>query len=113
MARSLKKGPFAEDHLLKKVEAIVSKKNPKKPIQTWSRRSTIFPNFVGLTFQVSYRLRLKPKLKIHQQPIFFQTHRKESSAVVWCWWNPFRGKDSQSQNKAKTCRLGRETYNVY
>lgn len=52
MARSLKKGPFAEDHLLKKVEAIVSKKNPKKPIQTWSRRSTIFPNFVGLTFQV-------------------------------------------------------------
>ncbi len=52
MARSLKKGPFAEDHLLKKVEAIISKKSPKKPIKTWSRRSTIFPDFVGLTFQV-------------------------------------------------------------
>ncbi len=52
MSRSLKKGPFAEEHLLKKVAAIVSKEKPKKPIQTWSRRSTIFPNFVGLTFQV-------------------------------------------------------------
>lgn len=52
MARSLKKGPFADDHLLKKVEAITTKKAPKKPIKTWSRRSTIFPDFVGLTFQV-------------------------------------------------------------
>lgn len=52
MSRSLKKGPFADDHLLKKVAAINSKAAPKKPIQTWSRRSTIFPEFVGLTFQV-------------------------------------------------------------
>ncbi|MEE3928326.1 30S ribosomal protein S19 [Mycoplasmopsis ciconiae] len=52
MARSLKKGPFADDHLLKKVDAIVSGKAPKKPIKTWSRRSTIFPDFVGLTFAV-------------------------------------------------------------
>ncbi|QBF34936.1 30S ribosomal protein S19 [Mycoplasmopsis phocirhinis] len=52
MARSLKKGPFADDHLMKKVEAIVEGKAAKKPIKTWSRRSTIFPNFVGLTFQV-------------------------------------------------------------
>ena len=52
MARSLKKGPFADEHLLKKVEAINTKAAPKKPIKTWSRRSTIFPEFVGLTFQV-------------------------------------------------------------
>ncbi|VEU78043.1 30S ribosomal protein S19 [Mycoplasmopsis columbinasalis] len=52
MARSLKKGLFADDHLLKKVQAIEEGKAPKKPIKTWSRRSTIFPSFVGLTFQV-------------------------------------------------------------
>lgn len=51
MARSLKKGPFVDDHLMKKVEKAVAEKS-KKPIKTWSRRSTIFPNFVGLTFQV-------------------------------------------------------------
>lgn len=52
MSRSLKKGPFADESLLKKVDAINSKKAPKKPIKTWSRRSTIFPSFIGLTFKV-------------------------------------------------------------
>lgn len=52
MARSLKKGPFADDHLVKKVDLITNGKAPKKPIKTWSRRSTIFPDFVGLTFSV-------------------------------------------------------------
>lgn len=52
MARSLKKGPFIDGHLAKKVEAIVSGGAPKKPIQTWSRRSTVFPDFIGLTFKV-------------------------------------------------------------
>ena len=51
MARSLKKGPFADASLLKKVET-VSAKEKKEIIKTWSRRSTIFPNFVGLTFAV-------------------------------------------------------------
>jgi small subunit ribosomal protein S19 len=51
MARSLKKGPFADDHLLKKVDAVV-KSGDKTVIKTWSRRSTIFPNFVGLTIAV-------------------------------------------------------------
>ncbi|OYD27148.1 small subunit ribosomal protein S19 [Mycoplasma testudineum] len=51
MGRSLKKGPFADDHLLKKVDAAIESKS-KKPIKTWSRRSTIFPSFVNLTFQV-------------------------------------------------------------
>jgi len=51
MARSIKKGPFCDAHLLKKVEA-AQKSGVKKVIQTWSRRSTIFPSFVGLTIGV-------------------------------------------------------------
>ena len=51
MARSLKKGPFIDLHLLKKVETAVSS-NTKRPIKTWSRRSMITPDFVGLTFSV-------------------------------------------------------------
>lgn len=49
MGRSLKKGPFVDDYLLKKVEAIGQKKTV---IKTWSRRSTIFPQFIGHTFAV-------------------------------------------------------------
>ena len=51
MPRSLKKGPFIDLHLLKKVEAAIES-NERSPIKTWSRRSTIFPNFVGLTIAV-------------------------------------------------------------
>lgn len=51
MARSLKKGPFADDYLLKKVDAL-NKANKKQILKTWSRRSTIFPSFVGHTFAV-------------------------------------------------------------
>lgn len=51
MARSIKKGPFCDDHLMKKVEAQKESKD-KKVIQTWSRRSTIFPSFIGLTIAV-------------------------------------------------------------
>lgn len=51
MARSLKKGPFVEESLLKKVTAQDSK-NEKKVIKTWSRRSTIVPEFIGHTFAV-------------------------------------------------------------
>jgi small subunit ribosomal protein S19 len=49
--RSLKKGPFVDLHLMKKVEAALEASD-KRPIKTWSRRSTIFPEFVGLTFAV-------------------------------------------------------------
>ena len=49
MARSIKKGPFFDDYLLKKVEKA---KEDKKPVKTWSRRSTILPDFVGVTFAV-------------------------------------------------------------
>ena len=51
MARSLKKGPFIDEHLLKKVQAL-NEANQKKVIQTWSRRSTIYPDFVGHTVAV-------------------------------------------------------------
>lgn len=51
MARSLKKGPFADDHLLKKVDAM-NAAGDKTVIKTWSRRSTIFPQFVGHTIAV-------------------------------------------------------------
>ena len=50
MARSLKKGPFVDDHLMKKVQAM--DENNRRVIRTWSRRSTIFPNFVGHTIAV-------------------------------------------------------------
>src|SRR5690242_19465946 len=51
MARSVKKGPFVDDHLIRKVEAARAQ-NDKRPIKTWSRRSTIVPDFVGLTIAV-------------------------------------------------------------
>jgi small subunit ribosomal protein S19 len=51
MSRSLKKGPFVDGHLLKKVETAQAIRD-KKPIKTWSRRSTILPEFIGLTIAV-------------------------------------------------------------
>lgn len=51
MARSIKKGPFVDVHLLKKVETAQATRD-KRPIKTWSRRSTVLPDFVGLTIAV-------------------------------------------------------------
>ena len=51
MPRSIKKGPFVDHHLMQKVESAVETNN-KRPIKTWSRRSMITPDFVGLTIQV-------------------------------------------------------------
>lgn len=51
MPRSLKKGPFIDLHLLKKVEVAVEK-NDRKPVKTWSRRSMVLPQMVGLTIAV-------------------------------------------------------------
>ena len=51
MSRSLRKGPFADAYLLKKVDAL-NAANKKEVIKTWSRRSTIFPSFVEHTFAV-------------------------------------------------------------
>lgn len=51
MSRSLKKGPFADEHLLKKIDEL-NESNQKKVVKTWSRRSTIFPEMVGHTIAV-------------------------------------------------------------
>jgi small subunit ribosomal protein S19 len=51
VARSLKKGPFVDDHLIKKVVKALET-GDKKAIKTWSRRSTVMPDMVGLTFAV-------------------------------------------------------------
>ncbi|MEJ8778454.1 30S ribosomal protein S19 [Pseudogracilibacillus sp. ICA-222130] len=51
MGRSLKKGPFADAHLLKKVDEL-NESDKKQVVKTWSRRSTIFPSFIGHTFAV-------------------------------------------------------------
>ena len=51
MARSIKKGPFVDGHLMKKIEKL-NEENKKEVVKTWSRRSTIFPEFVGHTIAV-------------------------------------------------------------
>jgi small subunit ribosomal protein S19 len=51
MSRSIKKGPFVDESLMKKVQGLINS-GSKKPIKTWSRRSTILPEFVGLTISV-------------------------------------------------------------
>ncbi|MFZ4099194.1 MAG: 30S ribosomal protein S19 [Chlamydiia bacterium] len=51
MARSLKKGPFVDGHLRRKVEK-ATETNSKRPIRTWSRRSMVLPDMVGHTFEV-------------------------------------------------------------
>ena len=51
MARSIKKGPFVDLHLLKKVETVRATSD-KRPVKTWSRRSTVLPEFVGLTIAI-------------------------------------------------------------
>ena len=59
MARSIRKGPFVDDHLLKKVEAL-NQTNKKNVIKTWSRRSMILPSFIGHTFRCTMARSLSP-----------------------------------------------------
>ncbi len=51
MSRSIKKGPFVDHHLAKKID-VAKESNDKRPIKTWSRRSMVLPNMVGLTIAV-------------------------------------------------------------
>ena len=51
MSRSLRKGPFVDHHLMKKVKKTQAE-DPSKPIKTWSRRSMVLPEMIGLTFEV-------------------------------------------------------------
>ena len=59
MPRSLKKGPFVDDHLMKKVDR-ANDSGEKKIIKTWSRRSTIVPEFISLTFAVHNGIKFIP-----------------------------------------------------
>ena len=59
MARSIKKGPFVDLHLLKKAQ-IAQENSTRTPIKTWSRRSTVLPDFVGLTFSVYNGMKFIP-----------------------------------------------------
>ena len=59
MPRSLKKGPFVDDHLMKKVDRAIGS-GEKKIIKTWSRRSTIVPEFISLTFAVHNGIKFIP-----------------------------------------------------
>ncbi|MEE8319751.1 MAG: 30S ribosomal protein S19 [bacterium] len=59
MARSIKKGPFVDDHLLKKLQ-IMEESGEKKVIKTWSRRSMIIPEMVGYTFAVHNGIKFVP-----------------------------------------------------
>ena len=52
MARSIKKGPFIDQHMMAKVESAIKKNDKKKTVKTWSRRSTVIPDMVGMTFAV-------------------------------------------------------------
>ena len=61
MARSVKKGPFVDGHLLKKVDTARTG-NDKRPIKTWSRRSTIIPEFIGMTLEGANRKERGPLL---------------------------------------------------
>ncbi len=60
MSRSVWKGPFVDLHLLKKAEAMQEAGSRAAPIKTWSRRSTILPQFVGLTFNVYNGMKFIP-----------------------------------------------------
>ena len=62
MPRSLRKGPFVDHHLMKKVDAAVAN-NDRKPIKTWSRRSLVVPDMVGLTIAVHNGRQHVPVLK--------------------------------------------------
>ena len=59
MARSIKKGPFVDLHLLKKAQT-AQENSTRTPIKTWSRRSTVLPDFVGLTFSVYNGMKFIP-----------------------------------------------------
>ncbi len=89
MARSLKKGPFVDDHLVKKVVKAVES-GDKKAIKTWSRRSTVMPDMVGLTFAVHNGTKFVP-IYITDNMI---GHKLGEFAVT----RTFRG---HSENKAK------------
>jgi len=89
MARSLKKGPFVDDHVIKKVVKAVES-GDKKAIKTWSRRSTVMPDMVGLTFAVHNGTKFVP--------IYITDNMIGHKLGEFALTRTFRG---HSENKAK------------
>ena len=78
MASSIKKGPFVDAHLMAKIEK-AKEANDKRPIKTWSRRSTILPDFIGMTVAVhngKQHLFIRLLLPIYRMPAVLQEHKK-------------------------------------
>ena len=106
MARSVKKGPFVDLHLIKKVET-AQKTNDKRPIKTWSRRSTILPDFVGLTIAVHNGKQHVPvyvtenmvghKLGEFSHTRIFKGHSKAGSAQAAAARSRAPGRDERPQ----------------
>ncbi len=92
MPRSVKKGPFVDHHLAKKVEGAAGQR-VKKPIKTWSRRSMITPDFVGLTFQVHNG-------KIHV-PVFVTDNMVGHKLGEFSPTRTFKGHGDKKVEKAK------------
>jgi ribosomal protein S19 len=83
MPRSLKKGPFVDDHLLKKVD-VQNEKNSKQVIKTWSRRSTIIPDFIGHTFAVH-----DGRKHVRRRLASFASRRpRRAGSSTWCAASP-------------------------
>ena len=83
MSRSLKKGPYVEESLLRKVEKMQAS-GKKQPIKTWSRRSMVLPDFVGLTFAIHNGRQ--------HMPIFITENRSEERRVgkeCRSRWSPY------------------------
>ena len=76
MSRSIKKGPFCDAYLLKKVDAL-NAANKKEVIKTWSRRSVIYPSFVEHTFAVYNGKEFVPVLQLHLSLLQLTRRRKE------------------------------------
>lgn len=96
MNRSLKKGLFIDHHLLQKVKAITNEDFHKKPkpIKTWSRRSTIIPNMIGLTFMVHNGK--------HHLPVFVNENMIGHKLGEFALTRNFKGHSADRKAKKKT-----------
>ena len=92
MPRSLKKGPFVDDHLMKKVETAVET-NDRRVVKTWSRRSTVLPEMVGITFAVNNGKKFLP--------VFVTENMVGHKLVEFAPTRTFHGHAADKKTKAK------------
>ena len=92
MPRSLKKGPFVDDHLMKKVDAAVAT-NDRRVVKTWSRRSTVLPEMVGITFAVHNGKKFLP--------VFVTENMVGHKLGEFAPTRTFHGHAADKKNKAK------------